>query len=157
MAITSSESPHDMSRWVAEKADCVLEEACKIGDILRKNNVTLSEFDEAEFSQALRSIIFDAAKLSSFGHENMKSWSNEWVDLMLDQGRDRFFEFQKRVGLSSASAIEKMVQFGPPGLGFFFPQQTIGCRLVGLNRLALFGQTLFDHLCYPQRLLRPLQ
>lgn len=96
MAITSSESPHDMSRWVAEKADCVLEETCKIGDILRRNNVTLSELDELEFSQSLRSIIFDAAKLSSFGHENMESWSNEWVDLMLKQGQDRFLEFQKR-------------------------------------------------------------
>lgn len=96
MAITSSENPHDMSRWVAEKADSVLEETCKIVDILRRNNVTLSEFDELEFSQALRSIIFDAAKLSSFGHENMESWSNEWVDLMLKQGRDRFLEFQMR-------------------------------------------------------------
>jgi len=96
MPIYTEECPHDMNRWVAEKADSVLSEACKIVDWFREMSLELSESDRDRIVQALYRLIFDAAKLSSFGNENMDCWSGEWVELMFAQGYDRFLEFQQR-------------------------------------------------------------
>jgi hypothetical protein len=85
----------DMSRWIAEKADHTLEAACRLADWLRENELQLSTSDRQDIRLQLRAIIFDAAKLSAFGHENIQCWSGEWVDLMFEQGYDRYIEFHR--------------------------------------------------------------
>jgi hypothetical protein len=98
MPIRLDDHPFDWSSWVAEKADSVLGEACTLVDLLRQTNFELDEAGREEFARFLRAIIYDAANLSSFGHENMDFWSEQWVKLMFVEGHDRFLEFQNRIG-----------------------------------------------------------
>lgn len=96
MPIHSDEFPYDMAAWVAEKADAVLRGACRVVDWFRQMDLELSELDSEEISEELTSLIYYAAKLSAFGHENTNAWSGEWAALMSAQGHDRFLEFQQR-------------------------------------------------------------
>lgn len=96
MPIHSDERPFDMAAWVAEKADSVLAQACRLVDWFRAADLELCQADRDRIARALHAVIYDAAKLSAFGHENMDFWSDEWVNLMFTQGHDRFLEFQQR-------------------------------------------------------------
>lgn len=96
MPIHSDEYPYDMAAWVVEKADSVLEHACRIVDWFRRMDLELSQYDREEVAQELASLLGHAAKLSAFGHENVDYWSDSWVGLMFTQGHDRFLEWQQR-------------------------------------------------------------
>ena len=97
MAITTDERPFDMKGWVSEKSDSVLSEACRIVDWLRHMAPEMSQRDSEQLRDSLHPLIFNAAKLFCFGHENINAWSVEWAEVMFEQGYERFLEFQECV------------------------------------------------------------
>ncbi len=91
------ERTHDMSGWVAQKADKSLQAACRLVDWFKGKVPQLSDEEVEEARDLLFSLLYDLSKLSDFGHGERRVWSREWVDVMLDGGTDRFREFQSRL------------------------------------------------------------
>ncbi len=99
MAIHSDNRPDekDVSFWLEEKSDTVLRDACGLVDVFRKNKKNLTEGDLDKAGGFLFNLIYDAVKVVSFAHEKDQMWSREWVDLMFQQGSERYAEFNQRL------------------------------------------------------------
>lgn len=99
MAIRSDNRPgeEDVSFWLEEKSDSVLCDACRLVDMFRLNKKNLPDDDLDKIARLLFNLIYDAVKVVAFAHEQDQIWSHQWVDLMFQQGSERYIEFNQRL------------------------------------------------------------
>lgn len=99
MAIYSDNRPQeeDVSFWLEEKSNNVLRDACCLVDLFRKDSEISPKNSLENARHFLYNLIYDASKVASFAHERDQAWSHEWIDLMVDQGFERFIEFNQRL------------------------------------------------------------
>ena len=114
--IRSSQSPHDMSWWLTEKAQHVLQFMVYLYEDFRERDDLPEQFIE-DFMFYLYPILSDSTKILSFS--SGAEWSTEDRALILDEGRPGLEKVLVRYGLLHETTEEKTKHELPSSINGF--------------------------------------